>query len=98
MLKRIEKGIMKADDILGIIGGIILLGIMLFICADVFSRAVFNKPFPGSVEICALAVVYVIYFGLGYGLTRGAHVRVTLISSHLPKTIQWIYVLIAYLV
>jgi len=98
MLKKIEKIIIKLDDMLGNIGGIILIGITLFICADVLMRAVFNKPFPGSVEICALAVVYVIYFGLAYGMTKGAHVRVTLISSRLPEPLQRVCMLIAYFV
>jgi TRAP-type transport system small permease protein len=73
---------------LATIGGIILIGIMLFMCADVFMRVFFNNPFPGSVEICALAIVYVIYFGLAHALISGAHVRVTLIFSHFPKRLK----------
>lgn len=96
MLSKIEHIVVKLDDILGIIGGLILLGIMFFVCADIFMRAVFNSPFPGSVEICALAVVYVIYFGLAYGLTKGAHVRVTLISERLPRKARRLCILLAY--
>jgi TRAP-type C4-dicarboxylate transport system permease small subunit len=96
MLSRVQKIITKLDDILGIIGGVFLLGITFFICADVFMRAVFNSPFPGSVEICALAVVYVIYFGLAYGLTKGAHVRVTVILGRLPGKVQRACVVLAY--
>jgi len=96
MLSKIEHIVVKLDEILGIVGGAILLGIMFFVCADVFMRAVFNSPFPGSVEICALAVVYVVYFGLAYGLTKGAHVRVTLISQLLPRTARLLCILLTY--
>jgi len=88
MISKSEHVIVKLDDILGKIGGLFLLGITLFICGDIFFRAVFNSPFPGSVEISALAVVYVIYFGMAYALTQGAHVRVTVIVDRLPHKVQ----------
>jgi TRAP-type C4-dicarboxylate transport system permease small subunit len=96
MLKRLQIIITKLDDVVAIIGGVFLLGLMFFICADVFMRAVFNSPFPGSVEICALGVVYVIYFGFAYALTRGAHVRVTLIIERFPHRFRQVSMIIAY--
>jgi len=96
MLNSVESIITRLDNVLGIIGGFFLLGTTFFICADIFMRAVFNSPFPGSVEICALAVVYVIYFSLAYGLTKGAHVRVTLISERLPHKVQRACTFLAY--
>jgi len=96
VLHSLETIIIRLDSILGIIGGVFLLGTTFFICADVFMRAVFNSPFPGSVEICALAVVYVIYFGLAYGLTKGAHVRVTLILARLPHKVRRVCTFLAY--
>jgi len=68
------------------------------IVVDVFLRYVFNSPLPASVEISQLFEPYVVFLPFAYTLFIGRHVRVTLLTSRLPKAAENMTTIFTYLV
>lgn len=67
------------------------------IVVDVFLRYVFNSPLPASVEISQLFEPYVVFLPFAYTLFIGRHVRVTLLTSRLPRVPEMITTVFTYL-
>jgi TRAP-type C4-dicarboxylate transport system permease small subunit len=93
-----ESNIQRLSRIAGIIAIGILVGMMLFTVLDVFLRAVFNRPLPGSVDVIEIGMVAVGFLGLSLCAMREMHVKVDLVVSLLPKRAQRIIVSFGYLI
>lgn len=87
-IKRAEDGIYVLSRILGIIAIVVLVAMMFFTVLDVFLRAFFNFPIPGSVEIIELSMVCAGFFGLAWCAMRGMHIKVDLVVSLMPRGLQ----------
>ena len=85
MRKMIKKIIARINQFLGEISGWLLCAIMLLLTIDFVSRGL-SVPVHGVGEIAVFVMVAVVYFGLGHTEATGGHVRVTAITSRLPKT------------
>ncbi len=57
---------------------------MLLTVADVFLRAVLNKPIIGTTEITEQMMVVVVFLGFGWCALQGRHIRVDLFVSRYP--------------
>lgn len=72
-----------------ILGGLVIV-MMLLIVIDVGGRYFFNSPLLGGVEISKVVLAWIFFLSLSYGLIRGAHIRVELITSRLPPRLRFI--------
>ncbi|MFC1862574.1 TRAP transporter small permease [Thermodesulfobacteriota bacterium] len=78
-----------ASRIAGIIATIAVMSIMVVTVADVLLRFIFNRPIPGSVELCEYFIIVGGFLGLAWCAIKGAHVKVDVISGLLsPRTIN----------
>ena len=68
---------------LALAGGVVALVITLLITYDVGMRYLFDDPQLFVDELAGFLQVFVIFSGLAYAFTSGAHVRVDLLTSHL---------------
>jgi TRAP-type mannitol/chloroaromatic compound transport system permease small subunit len=77
---------------LGVFSGLITFAIMWLIVANALMRKVFNAPIEGSFEITEASLVLLVCLSLAYTQARRGHIRVMLVTRHLPMTVQhWLY-------
>jgi len=72
----------------GIFSGLITFAIMWLIDANALLRKLFNAPVQGSYEITEAALVLIIFLSLAFTQYRRGHIRVTLLTRHLPIGVQ----------
>jgi TRAP-type C4-dicarboxylate transport system permease small subunit len=89
-LQPIKKILGYIDNVLISVTGIALIILTFMITFDVFTRFVFNKPLPATVEVSELLMAYIVFLTLGYTLSLGLHIRVTVLFEYIPKS--WIRV------
>jgi TRAP-type C4-dicarboxylate transport system permease small subunit len=65
------------------IAGLMLIAIMLMTMVDVIGRTAFNSPFRGTVELTQMAMVVVVYLGLGYAAHEDDHISVDVVDSQI---------------
>ena len=82
-------------------GALGIVGLMLMVNIDVFSRLLFNKPLPGTVEIVSIAIVAIVFLQLPDCLRAGRIMRSDALLRRLivtrPRLACWLE-LIYYLV
>ena len=82
-------------------GALGIVGLMLMVNTDVFSRLLFNKPLPGTVEIVSIAIVAIVFLQLPDCLRAGRIMRSDALLRRLivkrPRLACWLE-LIYYLV
>ncbi len=71
-----------------VLAGLIIFAIMWLVDADVFMRKFFNAPVQGSFELTEGGLVLVVFLSLAFTQYRRGHIRVTLLSRHLPMSVQ----------
>lgn len=63
--------------------------LMLLTTADAGGRYFFNRPITGAYEITTnYLMIAAIFLGMAYGYREGAHIRVTFLTGHLPRTVK----------
>jgi TRAP-type C4-dicarboxylate transport system permease small subunit len=65
-----------------------IIGIMLFICAEVVMRYVFNSPIPGHLEGSELFVPIIVFLAISYTQSQNGHVGMTLVVDSLPPGVR----------
>ncbi len=77
-------------QVANICGSVLILGLMLLIGADVFSRNVFNAPISGVPEMVTLSIVAIVFLQAPQALKAGRITRsdalINFLSSRAPRT------------
>ncbi len=81
LLARIEHYLTFASTAL-------IIFIMLFICAEVIMRYVFNSPIQGHLEGAELFVPIIVFFAISYTQSQNGHVGMTLVIDNLPPRVR----------
>ena len=66
----------------------LIIGVMLFICAEVVMRYLFNSPIPGHLEGSELFVPIIVFFAISYTQSQNGHVGMTLVVESLPPRVR----------
>jgi TRAP-type C4-dicarboxylate transport system permease small subunit len=66
-----------------IAGGILLMAALTI--ANVFARSLFGESLAFTEELSQFLIVLVTFVGIGYGASRGRHIRMTAIYDQLPR-------------
>ena len=66
-------------------GMFLLLPMMLLTTADVFGRAVWSRPIPGTVELSSYMLAVFILLGVAYTHQVRGHVRVSILLARVPE-------------
>jgi TRAP-type C4-dicarboxylate transport system permease small subunit len=80
-----------------VVAGTVTFAIMWLIDANVFMRKLFNAPVQGSFELTEAGLVLIVFLTLAYTQYKRGHIRVTIVTRHLPIGLQhglYIFVLI----
>jgi len=76
------------------LGGLATLVIAGTATADVLLRYLLNRPLLGMDEIAGFLQVLIVFWGCAYTFQQGGHIRVDLVTSHLPGPVRaWLRVL-----
>jgi len=95
ILQPIKNALNYADRVLILFTGIALVILTFMITFDVGSRYAFNAPLPATVEMSELLMAYIVFLAMGYTLTQGLHIRVTVLFEFIPKSAKVYFDLIA---
>lgn len=71
-----------------VVAGVALFGLMWLICANSITRKLFNVPIVGTLEITEALMPFVILLPMAFTQLRDGHIRVTLLTSHLPAPVR----------
>ena len=86
-LQKAKWVIQKATYYVSFGGMFVLLPLMLLSSLEVVSRAIWDRPLPGTVELSSYMLVIFILCGLAYTHQVRGHVRVNLLLTKLPPTL-----------
>jgi len=70
------------------VAGAVLVLLMLLTTADVAGRYFFDSPISGVFDLTHFAVSIMVYLGLAYCASHGAHVVIELLYDKLPEAAQ----------
>lgn len=68
--------------------GALLVGIMIMLMAQVVVRFLFGHGLTASEELCRFSFLYMVYFAASLVACKGAHIRVTAHTRHLPRPLR----------
>ena len=74
----------RAAGVASLLAGLATLAIVLLISFDVLMRYFFDRPQLFVDELASFLEVLIIFGGLAYTFRAGGHVRVDLLTNHLP--------------
>jgi TRAP-type C4-dicarboxylate transport system permease small subunit len=80
--------ILKLQTVLADFVGALVMVIMLLIVIDVCGRYFFNAPLKGGIESSELMMTWLLFVPLAYGVVQNAHIRVTMLTMHLPPRLN----------
>ncbi len=86
--ERFYRGYGRLLAALAVLSGLITFAIMWLIVANALMRKTFNQPIQGTYEITESALVLLVFLSLAYTQCRRGHIRVTLLTRHLPMRLQ----------
>lgn len=72
------------SDVLALLSGLLILGLMFLTVADVTLRKFFSSGVPGAVEINEVALVAVVYLALMAAEMTHTNVRTPIVTERLP--------------
>ncbi|MCL2000587.1 MAG: TRAP transporter small permease [Planctomycetes bacterium] len=68
--------------------GILFISILFIMLLEVFSRKLFNKSFPWSIEYCRFALVWLTFIGSVYVRRERSHIKVGVLYDYCVKR-EW---------
>jgi TRAP-type C4-dicarboxylate transport system permease small subunit len=81
----------------GLISAFATFLMMLLVVANVIGRYLFNKPLTGTLEFTESLLVIIIFLAVALTQYDGGHIRVTLLTRRLPKSVARMLTVIAML-
>ena len=88
--------IRRANVMLSLAGGYILLLLSLVIVFEILARKLFSYSLQGVDEIGGYVVAGTGAFGFAYALIERTHTRIDLVLGHVPKPVRNFLNVIAY--
>lgn len=102
LLAAVDRGVARVEDVLNLVGGIVIFALMLFVVVEVVGRRLLNAPVHGHIDIVELGMVAFALLGAAYCQRLGGHVRMELLVSRLRGRRMWVVeafgTLVAFLV
>ncbi len=82
-MSQFEKLVERLVNLMAVVGGIFLVGMVAITCANIFSRVVW-VPIRGTFELMGYAGAIVTAFALGYAQIKKGHVAVDVLVNKYP--------------
>jgi TRAP-type C4-dicarboxylate transport system permease small subunit len=98
VLARLDRLYSKLEDVLNYIAGAIVFALMLFVCAEVFSRTALNRSIYGFLDMTELTMAAFAFLGAAYCQRLGGHIRMDIAVGLLRGRWLWVAEAVATLV
>lgn len=82
MLTKLSIVFSRIEDILAVVGALIIISALLAVSADVLSRFFLNRPIGWVFEVTEFAMLYVPMLGAAYLLRTNGHVNIDIVLDH----------------
>ena len=93
-LRLIGPAVRVVEKILLLGSVAVILGVMVFVCAEVVMRYAFNAPIPGHLEGSELLVPVIVFLALSFTQATHGHVGMELLIDNIPATAQrWLNII-----
>lgn len=79
------------------IAGFAMLAMMITGALDVISTNLLSRPIPAAFEFMATMMVIVIFFSVALAQAQRAHIRVAVLTDHLPRPLRKLTDILQYL-
>lgn len=76
-------GVARLNELLGVVGAAILIGMLLLVAANVVLRYGFGSPIAWADQVATYGIVYVTFIGAPRVLARRGHVAVDILENTL---------------
>lgn len=73
---------------LAAVAAVLILGMSLWITADVSARFLFNVSFPWAFDLSEYALVWITFLGAPWVLMQDRHIRIELLVEAMPLAVQ----------
>lgn len=88
-LGRVDRLYAQVENFLNFVGALVVFALMLFVCAEVFSRTAFNRSIFGFIDIVQLSMAAFAFLGAAYCQRLGGHIRMDLAIGQLRGRWLW---------
>ena len=85
LLHRLDRKVAVVESGLNLVSSGIIVFLMLFVCAEVVGRYLFNHPIFGHYEIVVAAMVPLVFLGFSYTEQAGGNISMQLLVSRIPR-------------
>ncbi|MEX2615781.1 MAG: TRAP transporter small permease [Alphaproteobacteria bacterium] len=95
--ERLYQAYGKVVTFFAVLAGMVTFATMWLIDANVLMRKFFNTPVQGSFELTEAGLVLIVFLSLAYTQYKRGHIRVTLLTRHLPIAVQHrLYIIVLF--
>ncbi|SDH86836.1 TRAP transporter small permease [Agrococcus jejuensis] len=95
IVRPVDRVVRRIASALAVLAALAIVVLMLAICADVAVRTATGASLPGMVELAESSLVVAVYLAIAWGLVRGEHVVVTLLTDRLGHRANHVLAIIA---
>jgi TRAP-type C4-dicarboxylate transport system permease small subunit len=88
-MKAFEAGFSRVLEFFAMITVVVLAGMIVLICVDVFYRSVLNSGIEGSVELTEYALYLMMLLTAPWLLNRGQHIRIDFLVAAAPRRVAF---------
>jgi len=88
ILEKFESILLKSSKIFSAAGVVFFLLVFFISLLDILGSKILNLPFPGVIELIGYFQAVMIVFALAFTQLINQHVRVEMVFSRLPGTLQ----------
>lgn len=87
-MTRLLRVLDRIEDAMAAMAIMLLVGITVAVCLEVFMRYVVNQPLVWVVELSEYALLYICFLGTAWALRNDAHVKVDIVLIVLPPRVR----------
>lgn len=89
-IERLDGGLALLERACALVAGVLILGLMALVCAEVLGRGLFNHPIQGSIDMVEQVMVALVTLGISYGQSQFGNVRMSLVSDRFSGRRKWL--------
>lgn len=89
LLSRLDRGLLRLERMLIIIGGLFVFGLMGLAVLQVGGRNALAQPLPGYVDWIEQLMPFIAILGVSYVMREGGHIRMDILVGALKGRVLW---------
>ncbi len=96
-LSKTDQFLHRAESVLNVAGGLVILLLVLVAVINVLGRKLFNLPLPGFIDWVQQFMAIVAFVGIAYCQRNGGHVRMDVVIRRFRGRLLWMAELLSVL-